>query len=171
MRLINIPPSLDVDECERRPCGSSAVCRNTPGSYECVCPHNFRGDPYVSCEAEGKEQVTCSLAHPCPANEECISNGRADQCVCRRGYVRDQDGEQCRDINECIELNSSPCGMNSFCTNLDGGFVCSCPGGYTGNPYTVCYPDGKRRGVPTANCAIFQSHMRSDTVYRLRAFQ
>ena len=31
--------------------------------------------------------------------------------------------------------------MNSFCTNLDGGFVCSCPAGYTGNPYTVCYPD------------------------------
>lgn len=138
--------SLDIDECAQKPCGSSAVCRNTPGSFECICPHNFRGDPYSSCdEAEGKEQVTCSEQYPCPANEECISNGRADQCVCRRGYVR--DGEQCRDVNECIELSSSPCGMNSFCTNLDGGFVCHCPSGYTGNPYTVCYPDGELRGA------------------------
>ena len=33
--------------------------------------------------------------------------------------------------------------MNAFCTNLDGGFVCHCPSAFTGNPYTICYPDGK----------------------------
>jgi hypothetical protein len=46
------------------------------------------------------------------------------------------------DVNECTELNKSPCGLNAFCTNLDGGFVCHCPSGYTGNSYSVCYPDG-----------------------------
>ena len=98
-----------------------------------------------------RDQVStsiCNVDHPCPANEECVSNGRTDQCVCRRGYVRDKDGEACRDVNECIELSSSPCGMNAFCTNLDGGFVCHCPSAFTGNPYTICYPDGKREQWP-----------------------
>lgn len=45
---------LDIDECGKNPCGPNAVCRNTPGSYECVCPHHFRGDPYYECSIEGK---------------------------------------------------------------------------------------------------------------------
>jgi hypothetical protein len=92
---------------------------------------------------EGPVSSSCSESRPCPANEECVSSGSTDQCVCRRGYSRDKDGEACQDINECTSLTASPCGMNSFCTNLDGGFVCGCPSGFTGNPYTVCYPDGK----------------------------
>ncbi len=44
---------LDIDECSNNPCGQNAVCRNTPGSYECICPHNFRGDPYSECSIEG----------------------------------------------------------------------------------------------------------------------
>ena len=89
----------------------------------------------------------CSAASPCPANEECVTNqdDHTNLCVCRRGFVRDKDGEACRDTNECTELSASPCGMNAFCTNLNGGFVCDCPSGYTGNPYTICYPDGKRQ--------------------------
>jgi hypothetical protein len=44
----------------------------------------------------GKEQITCSDGHPCPLNEECINTSRSNQCVCRRGYIRDAVGEQCR---------------------------------------------------------------------------
>ena len=45
------------------------------------------------------------------------------------------------DVNECTELPKSPCGTNAFCTNLDGSYNCQCPAGYTGNSYSVCYPD------------------------------
>ena len=40
--------------------------------------------------------MTCSDQNACPLNEECVFNGKANQCVCRRGYIRDVVGEQCR---------------------------------------------------------------------------
>ncbi|KAI2804698.1 hypothetical protein BLOT_003686 [Blomia tropicalis] len=137
----SLPGCVDIDECAQSPCGKSSVCRNTPGSFECICPHNFRGDPYVECAIEGKERVECSGELSCPSNEECVSSGGTNQCVCRRGYVRDADREICRDLNECTELPKSPCGANAFCANTDGGFTCQCPNDFTGNSYSVCYPD------------------------------
>ena len=44
-------------------------------------------------------------------------------------------------MNECTELPKSPCGANAFCTNIDGGFSCQCPSSFTGNAYTICYPE------------------------------
>ena len=105
----------------------------------------------------------CSDSSPCPANEECVtSEDHANLCVCRRGFIRDKDGEACRDTNECTELSASPCGMNAFCTNLNGGFVCDCPSGYTGNPYTVCYPDGEYR-----RCFSVQQQQKGENYFML----
>ena len=54
-----------MDECVHKPCGQNAVCRNTPGSYECICPHNFRGDPYSECSIEGNIILdTCQGSYP-----------------------------------------------------------------------------------------------------------
>lgn len=46
---------VDIDECnepagDRIPCGTNAVCKNLPGSYECTCPSGFHGNPYSLCE-------------------------------------------------------------------------------------------------------------------------
>lgn len=45
------------------------------------------------------------------------------------------------DVNECSELGKTPCGAHAFCTNIDGGYTCQCPSGFTGNAYSMCYPD------------------------------
>lgn len=137
----SLPGCVDIDECVHNPCGKFAVCRNTPGGFECICPHNYRGDPYHECAIEGKEKLDCSGDLSCPANEECVSTGGSNQCVCRRGYIREADRDICRDLNECTELRKSPCGANAHCTNIDGGFACNCPTGFTGNAHTVCYPE------------------------------
>lgn len=37
---------IDVDECEKQPCGSGATCINEAGSFRCICPPDLTG---VSC--------------------------------------------------------------------------------------------------------------------------
>ena len=43
---------------------------------------------------------------------------------------------QCADVDEC-ELGNA-CGSNSLCLNRDGGYECSCPAGFTGDPKVAC---------------------------------
>lgn len=143
-RSNSLPGCVDINECTSdgpSPCGENALCRNLQGSFECSCPRGFSGDAYKGC-LEIEVQVTCSESRPCPLNEECVTVGRTPQCVCKRGYTRDLDSNRCRDINECTEYrNKQSCGLHAFCTNLEGSYVCHCPPGHAGNPYSVCYPD------------------------------
>lgn len=99
----SLPGCIDVDECTKSPCGKWAVCRNTPGSFECLCPLGYRGDPYVECSIEGKERIDCQTSASCPGNEECVSTGNINQCVCRRGYVRDPVDDYCRGKELCCQ--------------------------------------------------------------------
>lgn len=92
----SLPGCVDMDECSKNPCGKSAVCRNTPGSFECLCPHDYRGDPFIECILEGKDRIDCNNDLSCPPNEECVSAHNINQCVCQRGYVRDAVTETCR---------------------------------------------------------------------------
>lgn len=43
---------IDVDECEKQPCGSGATCINEAGSFRCICPPDLTGascgDPLYS---------------------------------------------------------------------------------------------------------------------------
>ena len=41
------------------------------------------------------------------------------------------------DMNECQE-GSHACHQNAVCINVNGSYLCSCKGGYTGNG-TTCY--------------------------------
>ncbi|OQR77488.1 hypothetical protein BIW11_07065 [Tropilaelaps mercedesae] len=137
---------VDIDEChaQKQVCGAGAVCRNLPGSYECVCPHGASGDPYAGCLFKEDQVVhACSPTKPqsCGQNEECVAIEGRNDCVCRRGYTFDQQRARCKDINECTEFRQrEPCGRNAFCQNLDGSFQCQCPAGYIGDPYDCCHP-------------------------------
>ena len=55
----------DIDECTTslKACGPNAACRNTPGSFECICPYSFIGDPYSGCEAAGTVSILCPLSN------------------------------------------------------------------------------------------------------------
>ena len=39
------------------------------------------------------------------------------------------------DINEC---NSNPCATNATCEDVNGTFICTCDGGYTGDGIESC---------------------------------
>ena len=70
-----LPPLSDIKECltESHGCHENARCRDTPGSYECVCASGYHGDGK---DCTGKYSVyVCACvpvlvhlprcAHPC----------------------------------------------------------------------------------------------------------
>ena len=54
-----------------------------------------------------------------------------DVCTCVVGYEKTEDDE-CIDINECIDQQTTVCGGPSAgsCFNNDGSFSCNCNGGF-----------------------------------------
>ncbi|KAJ3680202.1 hypothetical protein LUZ60_016480 [Juncus effusus] len=82
-------------------------------------------------------------------NSDCFNstNGLGYFCNCSEGY----DGnpylvDGCQDIDECASasVSSMPCGHGITCTNLPGGYECTCPSSYYvsyGNGYGACGPN------------------------------
>lgn len=63
--------------CDSHPCGPNAHCRVNPnsGSAACVCPPDYRGDPYMSCRPE------CAANSDCPRHRTCLNNRCVDPCA------------------------------------------------------------------------------------------
>lgn len=62
---------------ESNPCAPGAICKDKPGAYECVCPVDTIGDPYV----KGCTPITgCVTDHDCPSDRECDTSR---QCICK----------------------------------------------------------------------------------------
>ncbi|XP_071944594.1 uncharacterized protein [Antedon mediterranea] len=61
--------------------------------------------------------------------EECVfvSNEQFTCQTCSSGYMLSDDESTCVDIDEC---DQNPCENNELCTNVAGGFSCSCTDGY-----------------------------------------
>ncbi|XP_048727704.2 mucin-4-like isoform X2 [Ostrea edulis] len=110
----------DIDECMAgNPCnGTHQVCRNTPGSYVCVCQNGY-------VEASG----TCNDVDECvdrPCSQLCMNTPGSFFCNCYSGF-HSVNGNLCGDIDEC-SLPVQPC--DQVCTNTIGSYKCSCHAGY-----------------------------------------
>lgn len=64
----------------------------------------------------------------CGENASCDGEGN---CVCDAGFSG--DGQECEDINECLE-NPESCHPTAECLNVSGSFMCQCPSGSVGEP-------------------------------------
>lgn len=113
--LLSYGECRPISLCEgNNPCARGAVCRDKPGSYECTCPVDTIGDPYI----KGCQPVTgCTTDHDCPADRECATS------------------RQC--ISPC-----HICAHNAECTARDHEAICVCAHGMIGEPYNAtigCY--------------------------------
>lgn len=73
----------DINECQTNPCGENAICKDTVGSYTCVCKEDYTGDPYRGC-TDINECVT--LEKPCGAHAICENAVPGYNCICPQGY-------------------------------------------------------------------------------------
>ncbi|XP_041837926.1 fibrillin-1 isoform X2 [Melanotaenia boesemani] len=114
---------VDVDECERQPCGNG-TCKNTVGSYNCLCYPGFQNSHNGDCI----DVDECSTQRGLCRNGQCLNSVGSFICICNDGYELTLDGRLCVDINECA-VNPSTCGPGT-CMNMDGAYRCICPAGY-----------------------------------------
>ena len=62
-----------------------------------------------------------------------------DVCICDKGFDLSNDDVTCVDIDECSDNSTHNCDLNfGVCSNTQGGFNCSCSGGYILGPQYEC---------------------------------
>ncbi|KAK2562249.1 Vitamin K-dependent protein S [Acropora cervicornis] len=83
----------DINECDHadKSCGN-ASCINTPGSFECHCPHGYEFDDELpAC----KDVNECrSRKHAC--DQVCTNTEGSFMCSCHAGYIVSNDSKSCQ---------------------------------------------------------------------------
>ncbi|KAL9963328.1 hypothetical protein ACROYT_G032520 [Oculina patagonica] len=77
---------LDVDECSASEafCDVNAKCKNTLGSYRCLCNPGFSGDGKTCSDVD-----ECLGSFSCHAQARCVNVPGSYNCRCLHGYVGD----------------------------------------------------------------------------------
>lgn len=144
---------LDIDECSANNyCGedysdSDTSCVNQTGGFSCECGVNEG----FTAAGSGNLGQRCNDINEC--NEEnhcreddfssvnsCSNTSGGYRCSCGAGFQLSGSAprsQTCQDIDECAQ-NSGLCGRTgtfgsgaNVCTNVDGGYSCSCIAGFT----------------------------------------
>ena len=106
-------------------CPSPGSCKNTDGSFKCVCPRGFQLD---NTGTFCVDQTDCSGSRCESGCRNGGGGGGSYECGCPEGFELHLYYNQCVDKNECEEA-VNPCG-DSKCTNTIGSYECGCPTGY-----------------------------------------
>ncbi|XP_032321332.1 CD97 antigen isoform X1 [Camelus ferus] len=144
----------DINECGPPltvSCGQSADCKNTEGSYYCMCIPGYAlvsGAPTFRNESENMcQDVDECQWKPriCKGRSICINTEGNYTCQCPPGLELNPEGpEPCKDVNECA-LGRNPCHNSTHCLNYVGRYECRCrpgwkplPGSPNGPNNTIC---------------------------------
>ena len=107
-------------------CTNEAVCKNTAGSYKCICLEGYESyDGGWNCH-DANECLANSTCHP---NATCSNTEGSFYCQCKSGFTGNGINN-CSDINECLLVN---CTQSSYCVNTVGSYTCQCLNGFHGN--------------------------------------
>lgn len=56
--------------------------------------------------------------------ERCNNLNGSAECLCKSGYERPNTGDDCEDVNECLNDALSDCSDTQLCVNTNGSFSC-----------------------------------------------
>lgn len=137
-------------------CGTLSICQVENHVPRCQCPPGYTGDPFYACNEETKEiippQDPCSPT-PCGPNSKCRTINSQAVCTCLPDYIGAPPS--CRPecivnaecpvhlacINrKCADPCPNTCGVRAQCTTKNHNPICTCPAGFTGDPFTLCIP-------------------------------
>uniref|UniRef100_A0A8C2V721 Latent-transforming growth factor beta-binding protein 2 n=1 Tax=Chinchilla lanigera TaxID=34839 RepID=A0A8C2V721_CHILA len=118
----------DVDECEdpRSSC-LGGECKNTAGSYQCLCPPGLQLANGTVCE----DVDECAGEEHCAPHGECLNSHGSFFCLCAPGFASVERGTSCQDVDECAATD--PC-VGGRCVNTEGSFDCLCEAGFRPSP-------------------------------------
>ncbi|XP_012868977.1 PREDICTED: latent-transforming growth factor beta-binding protein 2 [Dipodomys ordii] len=118
----------DVDECkDTLSTCLGGECKNTPGSYQCLCPSGFRLANGTICE----DVDECVGEEYCAPHGECLNSHGSFFCLCAPGFASAEQGTSCQDVDECAATD--PC-LGGDCVNTEGSFNCMCQTGFQLSP-------------------------------------
>jgi len=100
-----------VPVCRDGVCGENALCEARNNRATCKCPPDFLGDGFTRCYTE------CTRHDDCSQNQACVKF-------------------KCRD--PCFEPDPNVCGQGANCEVRNHKPICSCPRGFTGDPFQSC---------------------------------
>ena len=120
-------PSVSTDRVCQALTGCTPSEAGEIGEYESISPTST-------------SDRSCTTLRECRDLEEetvapSVTSDR--ECACISGYRALEDGDSCLDIDECAEGTS---GCAQLCSNLMGGFQCSCSAGYEVTDTGICIP-------------------------------
>ncbi|RTG82681.1 uncharacterized protein DC041_0001435 [Schistosoma bovis] len=141
---------VDINECELNidSCGAHTFCKNTIGSYQCICKHGYKNINETDCT----DIDECSIFTPaesCPdTRARCVNTQGSYVCVCPEGFIwLGYPDLKCKDVNECTE-KPDICGKEHQCVNMIGGYRCQCAPGYKNG-------ENEKSCVDIDECSIF----------------
>lgn len=145
-----------IDPCINT-CGQNAECTVINHIPSCTCIKGYIGNAFILCNRIPPEipKNPCQPS-PCGANSQCREiNGQA-VCSCVPGFIGSPP--TCRPecivssecplyqacVNQkCVDPCPGTCGLNTECHTVNHNPICSCIGGYSGDPFLRCVPIGK----------------------------
>ncbi|XP_074206687.1 adhesion G protein-coupled receptor E5 isoform X4 [Camelus bactrianus] len=138
----------DINECGPPltvSCGQSADCKNTEGSYYCMCIPGYAlvsGAPTFRNESENMCQDVneCALGrNPCHNSTHCLNYVGRYECRCRPGWKplpgspNGPNNTICEDVDECSS-GQHRCHSSTVCSNTVGSYTCRCRRGWLPKP-------------------------------------
>jgi hypothetical protein len=110
-------------------------CVNVPGSFYCKCldgfkslPATIKPDHELYCEDDDNECERDGCARV--LNSTCTNTYGSFTCTCALGYVLNQQGTACVDMDECATKRNNCARGTSTCINTEASFECQCNEGF-----------------------------------------
>ncbi|XP_063472310.1 adhesion G protein-coupled receptor E5 isoform X7 [Symphalangus syndactylus] len=129
----------DINECASPPkvsCGKFADCRNSEGSYHCMCSpgyelasgaKTFKNDSENTCQDVDECQQNPRF---CKSYGTCVNTLGSYTCQCLPGFkIKAEDPKLCTDVDECSS-GQHQCDNSTVCFNTLGSYSCRCHPGW-----------------------------------------